>query len=122
MGVDMKTLLCLLLMVPPLMAADAGWTSLFNGKDLTGWKANENTATFSVKEGAIVAHGARSHCSYVGEFANHSFHDFELMVDVMTLPRANGGIYIQTEYQDKGWPGKGFEVQVNNSYRLCLAG
>ena len=105
-------LLCLL----PLTAADSGWTQLFNGKDLTGWKPNENTETFSVKDGAIVAHGNRSHCFYVGSFANHKFTDYELMVDVMTLPHSNGGIYIDTEYQDSGWPGKGFEVQVNNTF------
>jgi hypothetical protein len=100
----------------PLLAADDGFTSLFNGKDLTGWKANENAATFSAQDGAIVAHGPRSHCFYVGDFNNHSFKDFELKVDIMTLPRANGGVYVQTEYQETGWPGKGFEVQVNNTY------
>jgi hypothetical protein len=113
----MKRLTCFLVMaVATLNAADKGWTSLFNGKDLTGWKTNENVATFSVKDGAIVAHGPRSHCFYVGDFANHSFKDFELKVDVMTLPGSNGGVYIQTEYQDQSWPEKGFEVQVNNTF------
>jgi len=101
----------------PLGAADDGWTSLFNGKDLTGWKVNENQATFSVKDGAIVSHGPRSHCFYVGGVMNHSFRNFELKAEVMTEPGANGGIYILTEYQDTDWPGKGFEVQVNNSYK-----
>jgi Domain of Unknown Function (DUF1080) len=32
---------------------------LFNGKDLTGWKVNEKVDTFSVKDGAIVAHGQK---------------------------------------------------------------
>src|ERR1051326_5285981 len=91
----------------PLAAADEGWISLFNGKDLTGWKVNENPSTFSVQDGAIVAHGPRSHCFYVGDFHDHNFKDFELKVDVMTKPGSNGGIYIQTEYQDEGWPGKG---------------
>lgn len=100
----------------PLCAAEKGWTSLFNGKDLTGWKVNEHQDTFSVQDGAIVAHGTRSHCFYVGDFMNHRFKDFELMVDVMTKPNSNGGIYIMTEYQDQGWPSKGFEVQVNNSF------
>jgi len=36
---------------------------------------------------------------------------------VLTLPGSNGGVYIQTEYQDHGWPGKGFEVQVNNTFQ-----
>lgn len=114
----MKSLVCLLLvMLSPLAAADMGWTSLFNGKDFTGWKVNENTSTFTVKEGAIVSHGERSHCFYVGDFMNHNFKDYELMVDIMTLPGSNGGVYIDTEYQDQGWPGKGFEVQVNNTYK-----
>lgn len=105
-----------LISLAPLGAADNGFTSLFNGKDLTGWKANENVETFSVKDGSIVAHGPRSHLFYAGDFHNHTFKDFELLVDVMTLPGANGGVYIQTEFQDRGWPGKGFEVQVNNTY------
>jgi len=113
----MRTLACFLLIAcTTLHGTDKGWTSLFNGKDLTGWKVNENAETFSVKDGAIVAHGPRSHCFYVGDFHNHSFKDFELKVDVMTLPGSNGGIYIQTEYQDQSWPEKGFEVQVNNTY------
>ena len=100
----------------PLCAADEGFASLFNGADLTGWKVNENVDTFSVKDGAIVSHGPRSHCFYVGDFHDHTFKDFELRVDIMTLPGANGGVYIQTAFQDRGWPGKGFEVQVNNTY------
>lgn len=99
-----------------LSAADGPWTDLFNGKDLAGWKVNENVNTFSVKDGAIVSHGPRSHCFYVGEFQNHMFKNFELSVDVMTLPGSNGGIYVQTEYQAEGFPGKGFEIQVNNTY------
>jgi len=100
----------------PLPAAGQGWVSLFNGKDLDGWKASENPSTFSVQDGAIVAKGPRSHLFYVGPVRNANFKNFELKVDVMTLPGANGGIYIHTEYQDKGWPAKGFEIQVNNSY------
>ena len=106
----------MLLAVVPLVAADDGFVPLFNGKYLTGWKASEHPDTFSVKEGAIVAHGPRSHCFYVGEFHQHTFRNFELKVDILTLPKSNGGVYIQTEYQETGWPGKGFEVQVNNTY------
>jgi Domain of Unknown Function (DUF1080). len=114
----MKPIACFLMMsLLPLCAAEEGFTSLFNGKDFTGWKVNENTDTFTIKDGAIVAHGPRSHCFYVGDFKNHTFKDFELKVDVMTLPGSNGGVYIETDYQDKGWPAKGFEVQVNNTFK-----
>jgi hypothetical protein len=46
---------------------------------------------------------------------NHDFKDFELKLDVKTEPQANSGVYIHTEYQDSGWPEKGYEAQVNNS-------
>jgi hypothetical protein len=106
----------MLIAIAPVLAAEEGFTPLFNGKDLTGWKASEHPETFTVMDGAIVAHGTRSHCFYIGDFHQHSFKDFELRVDVLTRPKANGGVYIQTEYQETGWPGKGFEVQVNNTY------
>jgi len=106
----------LLLLASPAHAQNGEWVQLFNGKDLTGWQVNENTPTFSVEDGAIKAHGNRSHCFYTGPYKNHMFKDFELEVEVKTLPGANGGIYIDTEFQPVGWPGKGFEVQVNNTY------
>jgi hypothetical protein len=106
----------ILLYVVPVAAAEPGFTSLFNGQDLSGWKASEHPETFSVMDGAIVTHGPRSHCFYVGDFHNHSFRNFQLKVDVLTRAKANGGVYILTEYQETGWPGKGFEVQVNNTY------
>jgi len=96
--------------------AQQGWVQLFNGKDLTNWQVNEHKETFSVEGGAIKAHGTRSHCFYTGPYMNHMFKDFELEVEVKTLPGSNGGIFIDTEFQSVGWPGKGFEVQVNNTY------
>jgi hypothetical protein len=96
-------------------AAEPGWTSLFNGKDFTGWKIS-NPDSFSIKEGAIVANGSAGHAFYDGPFMNHTFRNFELKVDVMTRNNSNGGVYVLTEFQEKGFPSKGFEIQVNNSY------
>ncbi len=96
-------------------APEPGWTSLFNGKDLTGWKV-VNPASWTVKDGAIVANGTAGHVYYDGEFRNHAFRNFELKVDVMTRANSNGGVYVLTEYQEAGFPKKGFEIQVNNSY------
>lgn len=92
------------------------WVSLFDGESLDGWKASENDESFSVQDGRIVVDGPRSHLFYQGSVANHDFDDFELTVDVMTKPGANSGIYFHTEYQEEGWPSKGYEVQINNSY------
>lgn len=116
----MRKLVLFALSATLLCAADKpekGFKSLFNGKDMDGWTiAKENEATFSVKDGAIVANGPRCHLYYTGKVGNHTFTNFELKVDVMTKPNSNGGIYFATQYQEKGWPDKGFEVQVNNTF------
>ena len=98
-------------------AGEPGFTSLFNGKDLTGWKISGGPAeSFAVEDGAIVAKGAASHVYYDGDFQNHAFRNFELKVDVMTRAGSNGGIYVLTEIDTRRFPSKGFEIQVNNSH------
>jgi hypothetical protein len=107
--------LALLAIVPGAAQTD-GWVSLFDGKTLDGWKPSENPATFSVADGAIVVAGPRSHLYYVGPVNNHVFTNFEWKADVMTTPGSNSGMYFHTEFQEGGWPAKGYEVQVNNSH------
>ncbi|RYC71340.1 3-keto-disaccharide hydrolase [Spirosoma sordidisoli] len=93
-----------------------GWTSLFDGKTLTGWRAAENPATFSVQDGAIVVFGPRAHLFYDGPVNNHSFKNFEWKAQVKTMPGANSGMFIHTTYQDTGWPVNGYEIQVNQTH------
>src|ERR1700760_4693157 len=100
----------------PRSAYKAGWYSLFDGKSLNGWKVGDHASTFSVKDGAIVAHGETAHLFYEGPVLDHNFKDFDLKAEVMTEPGSNSGIYIATQYQESGWPAKGYEVQVNNSH------
>jgi len=92
-----------------------GWISLFDGT-LKDWKASENKGTFTVKDGMIVADGARSHLFYVGEVQNANFKNFEFKAEIMTTKGSNSGIYFHTAHQEKNWPNAGFEVQVNNSH------
>ena len=109
------TLILFLAAVPAVFAQD-GWISLFNGKDFTGWKIGGDQNTFKITDGALVANGPVAHAFYDGPVNNHDFKNFELMVDVMAAPNSNGGIYFHTEFQERGFPRKGFEVQVNNTY------
>jgi enterochelin esterase-like enzyme len=95
---------------------EPGWTELFNGKDFTGWKVSGNQDTFKIQDGALVANGPPAHAFYDGPFMNHAFRNFELKVDVMAKNNSNGGIYVLTDFQPTGFPSKGFEVQVNNTY------
>ena|SRR6185369_5276971 len=112
----MHRLILISLLASAQAFAQGGWISLFNGKDFTGWKVGGDQNTFTIKDGALVANGAVAHAFYDGPVNSHDFKNFELMVDVMAGPNSNGGIYFHTEYQDGGFPRKGFEVQVNNTY------
>lgn len=94
-----------------------GWTPLFNGRDLSGWRASENPETFGVEDGVIITRGDRSMLYYTGDVNGGTFQDFELWVEVMTEPNANSGIYFHTEWRDVGWPLKGYEVQVNQTHK-----
>lgn len=99
----------------PAPQAKKKWVSLFDGKTLNGWKVGTNAETFSVENGAISVHGKTAHLFYDGDVQNHNFKNFEFKAHVMTRKGANSGIYFHTEYQEGGWPRKGYEVQVNNS-------
>ena len=106
---------CLFLNLTIRPLAD-GWVSLFDGKTLNGWKAAENPGTFSVQDGAIVVAGPRAHLFYEGPVNNHSFKNFEWKAQVKTTPGSNSGMFIHTDYQQTGWPNKGYEIQVNQSH------
>lgn len=95
--------------------AAEGWQSLFDGKSLDGWQANENPGTWSVQDGALVPNGPVSHLFYTGPVANHSFKNFEFSAEVMTTPGSNSGIYIHTRFAPDSWPVTGYECQVINS-------
>lgn len=88
------------------------WMELFNGKDLTGWKASENPESFSVEDGLLVCSGGPSHLFYE---TSEPFRNFELLAEVKTAPMANSGIFFHTAFQEEGWLKKGYEVQVNNT-------
>jgi len=89
------------------------WQSLFDGESLEGWtKAAENTESIKVDNGIIKCAGERSHLFYNGTFRN-----FEFETEVKTLEKSNSGIYIHTAYQTENFPLKGYEIQINNSFR-----
>jgi len=83
---------------------------------MDGWKVGNNASSFSMENGAIAVNGDVAHLYYDGAVQQHNFKNFELKIDVMTTPGSNSGIYFHTQYQESGWPKKGYEVQVNNSH------
>ena len=99
-----------------LSAQSGEWIELFNGKNFDGWKISENPGSFSIEDGLLKVNGPRGHMFYEGAVGNHDFNNFELQVELKTMPQANSGIFIHTEFQEKGWPNIGHEIQVNQSH------
>ena len=114
---NLRTMLCviaLLVAVPVLLAAqeaEGGWIRMFDGKTLNGWKANENEGGWTVKDGAIVGTGPRSHLFYM----LHECENCEFKATVKINHGGNSGMYFRAAF-GPGWP-KGYEAQVNNSHK-----
>ncbi len=106
-------------LVTTACAAD-GWVSMFNGKDLSGWKSNEatdsKTTVFTVREGELVVSGGRAHLFYAGPDGGAEFGNFEFKAKVKTTAGSNSGIYFHTKFVDAGWPDTGYECQVNATH------
>lgn len=94
------------------------WDVLFDGKDMSGWKANENPDAFFIEDGAIKVTGERNHLFYVGTDAKPytPYKNFIFECELMTRPNSNSGLYIHTQFQNDGWPKNGYEIQINNSH------
>ena len=90
---------------------------MFNGKDLAGWKSNEETpASFYVMNGVLKVATGRAHLYFVGTDGAANFKNFEFKAKVLTTPGSNSGIYFHTKFEEKGWPFDGFECQVNSTH------
>jgi hypothetical protein len=85
-----------------------GWVSLFNGKDLTGWKTHPGSpGDWKVEDGVLVGRGKASHLfSERGDYKN-----FHFKVEVMVNDKGNSGQYFRTKFE-KGFPA-GYEAQIN---------
>ncbi len=108
-------LVCLALTVPAAFAAEKGhgdWTCLFDGKSFGAWEPNEHSESWTIKDGALVGQGKRSHLYYMAE----QFKNFEFQTDVMINEGGNSGIYFHIQHHDEGWFFDGHEVQINNSH------
>jgi hypothetical protein len=92
------------LSAPAAVAAEEGWTPLFDGRSLASWKASESRASFRVVDGAIACDGPRAHLFCMGPDGKASFADFEVQAEVKTRAGANSGFYFHTAFQEKDWP------------------
>ena len=94
----------------PVKPKGKGWVSMFDGKTLNGWKANENDSSWSVKDGSIVGDGERSHLFWTVRQCTNC----EFFAEVKLNHGGNSGMYFRAK-MEKGWP-PGYEAQVNNTH------
>ncbi len=99
-----------------LASAADGWTELFDGHSLNGWRPSEHKESWTAQDGCLVANGARSHLFYTGDFHGADFRNFELEVECQARHLCNSGVYFHTRYQETNFPRKGFEIQINNTH------
>jgi hypothetical protein len=90
--------------------------SLFNGKDLTGWKLinDKQKNGFSVVDGTLVNDPVQvegqPHVSYGNLRTEQEFMDFNLKLEVNIPEKNNSGVYLRGMY----------EIQVLDSYKKPL--
>jgi hypothetical protein len=71
-------------------------TSLFNGKDLSGWQPSDPnaTATWKVENGTLVSPGHGPELITAAKFD-----DFKLHIEFNCAPKSNSGVYLRGRYE-----------------------
>ena len=104
----------------------AGWTNLFDGKTLKGWKQATGKATYKVENGEIVgttvAHSPNSFLITEKEYG-----DFIMEIDIKVEGKeTNSGVQTRSHYDPKGNDGAGKvygrQVEVDPSERKWSGG
>jgi hypothetical protein len=89
------------------------FVSLFNGKDLSGWKSlSTGKATWEVKDGVLTGSGHKGYLFNDGK----SYENFHLRVEAMINDGGNSGVFFRAPYgptTPQGDPASGYEAQIN---------
>ena len=110
------TLACssfLIFTISSAAAAEGGWISLFNGKDLTGWEQKNGKATYEAKDGCIVGTSApNSPNSFL--CTTKDYGDFELEFEVKVDAALNSGVQIRSQSIPSYQNGRvhGYQVEI----------
>src|SRR5438105_10267707 len=104
----------------------AGWTDLFDGKTLKGWKRLAGTANYTVEDGAIVGSTVQgSGNTFLA--TEKEYGDFILELDIkIESPKGNSGIQTRSYFKAAAKGGKGLvygrQVEVDPSSRKWSGG
>jgi hypothetical protein len=111
--VCLSALVCVSVVCAAAVAADQGWRSLFNGKDLDGWEQKNGSAKYEAKDGEIVGTSVpNSPNSFL--CTKQQFGDFELEFEVKVDKELNSGVQIRSESKPDYMDGRvhGYQVEI----------
>ena len=103
-----------------------GWVSLFNGRDLTGWKTHPKQPgrNWGVVNGVLVGSGPTISHLYT---ERDDFTDFHLRIEARFNPGGGGGVFIRCPFgprlpvEDPKWP-EGYKATINDPRFRGLTG
>jgi hypothetical protein len=97
--------------------AEAGWVSLFNGKDLSGWKLHGGEKWY-VEDGAIVCEGTTKKYAYLA--TEKTYRDFILKLRFKAEAPGNSGVFFRSALD--GTDIRGIQFEVDPSPRNLTGG
>src|SRR5882757_1994070 len=109
-----------------LFAQQSGWTDLFDGKTLNGWKKLAGKADYKAEDGAIIGTTAfNSGNTFL--VTEKEFGDFILEMDIrIEDTTANSGVQVRSHYNPAGHEGKGLvygcQLEIDPSSRRWSGG
>ena len=91
---------------------EAEWVSLFNGRDLAGWKIH-GKEKWTVEGGAIVGETVQGGYGYLA--TEKSFRDFDLRLRFKVEGGGNSGVFFRSTMHGEDFPGliEGTQVEVD---------
>ncbi|MGB0766677.1 MAG: 3-keto-disaccharide hydrolase [Phycisphaeraceae bacterium] len=92
---------------------EAGWTPLFNGKDLTGWTAKPG-GEWSVVDGAIVGTSEKEEKRHGLLVSEKAYRNFTVKLK-FKVTEGNSGFYFRSTPVDKAVGIKGFQAEVDRT-------
>jgi hypothetical protein len=102
---------------------EAGWTALFNGKDLSGWRVLNGEAEYKVGKGVIVGISKmNTPNSFLATEKNYT--DFILEYEVWADPGLNSGVQFRSASKADYRNGRvhGYQVEIDPSARAWSGG
>ncbi len=121
-----KLLLCVIFLPVSVVYAQSGWTDLFDGKTLNGWKKLAGTAEYKVENGVIVGTAvANSGNTFL--VTEKEFSDFVLEMDIkIDDTTSNSGVQVRSHFNPAGHEGKGLvygcQLEIDPSARKWSGG